>query len=283
LFVEKTDNRNQPVKNLRNVRHIILDLDGTIYNGRTLFPFIKDFLDDLKKLQIGYTFLTNNSSLSVAAYIRKLRQMGLPVKPTQVYTSAQATIDYLQRHYPAIKRIYLIGTRSLKHEFTANGFTVVGNDPIDEPEAVIVGFDTSLTFRKLCHAAYWIKTGKLFLATHPDRICPTDQDTILVDCGAVCAALKAATGKKPSAVLGKPDPSMIKGIMQRFGLKKQEVAIVGDRLYTDIKMARQAGIASILVLSGETTRTDLQRSPILPDYVLENVGELSEILIQSRK
>ncbi len=283
MFIKKTDIRNQPVRSLQNVRHIILDLDGTIYNGHTLFPFIKDFLDDLKNLQVDYTFLTNNSSLSVTAYIRKLRRMGLPVKPTQVYTSAQATIDYLQRRHPAIKRIYLVGTQSLRREFIDSGFTVVGDDLTNEPDAVIVGFDTSLTFQKLCGAAYWIKTGKLFIATHPDLTCPTDQDTVLVDCGAVCAALKAATGKKPSAVLGKPDPSMIKGIMQRFGLKKDEVAIVGDRLYTDIKMARQAGIASVLVLSGETTQADLQESPILPDYVLENVGELSKILRQSRK
>lgn len=205
--------------------------------------------------------------------------MGLPVNRSQVYTSAQATIDYLRRHHPAINQIYLIGTRSLKSEFIVNGFTVIDNDHLVEPEAVIVGFDTTLTFSKLCRAGYWIKTGKLFIATHPDLICPTDQETLLVDCGSICAALEAATGRKPNAVLGKPDPAMIRDIMRRHGLKKHEVAMVGDRLCTDMEMARQTGIMSILVLSGDTIRADLRKSSFIPDFVLENVGELSAMLM----
>lgn len=278
----RIENDNQPKKRLKRIRHFVLDLDGTVYNGRTLFPFIKEFLGNLKKLHIEYTFLTNNSSQSTDAYLRKLRRMGLPAKHSQVYTSAQATIDYLRSHQATINRIYLIGTHSLRREFMANGFTVVSEANPDEPQAVIVGFDTSLNYRKLCQAGYWIKAGKLFIATHPDLICPTDQETLLVDCGAICAALETATGRKPDAVLGKPDPAMIRNIMQRHTLGKSAVAMVGDRLYTDIEMARQTGIMSILVLSGDTTRDDLRKSSIFPDLVLENVGELSRILVQSR-
>lgn len=279
----KPGNRTQPIERLRKIKHIVLDLDGTIYNGRTLFPFIEDFLGNLKRLGLDYTFLTNNSSQSVRAYVRKLHSMGLPVKSTQIYTSAQATIDYLRRNYSEVSRIYLIGTRSLKHEFATNGFTVVsGESPVTEPQAVIVGFDTTLTFPKLCQAAYWIKAGKPFIATHPDLLCPTDQPTLLVDCGAVCAALEAATGRKPVAVLGKPDPAMIHGIRERFALDNDEIAMVGDRLYTDMEMARRAGITGILVLSGETTRADLHKVTNKPDFVLENVGELATLLAQSR-
>jgi len=260
-----------------------MDLDGTVYNGHTLFPFIKQLLGDLKKKHIDYTFLTNNSSQSAEAYVRKLRSMGLPVKRSQVYTSTQATIDFLRRHHPKLKRLYLIGTNSLKREFILGDFTVVDDDRSLEPQAVIVGFDTTLTYRKLCRASYWIKAGKLFIATHPDLICPTDQETLLVDCGSLCAALEAATGRKPDAVPGKPNPAMINNIMQRHGLERYEVAMVGDRLYTDMEMARQVGIMSILVLSGETTPSDLKRSTFLPDLVLENVGELSKMLIQNRQ
>ncbi|MCK9559343.1 MAG: HAD-IIA family hydrolase [Candidatus Marinimicrobia bacterium] len=282
-MVRKTNFGIQPGQRLKQIRHFVMDLDGTVYNGHTLFPFIKQLLGDLKKKHIDYTFLTNNSSQSAEAYVRKLRSMGLPVKRSQVYTSTQATIDFLRRHHPKLKRLYLIGTKSLKREFILGGFTVVDDDRSLEPQAVIVGFDTTLTYRKLCRASYWIKAGKLFIATHPDLICPTDQETLLVDCGSLCAALEAATGRKPDAVPGKPNPAMINNIMQRHGLERYEVAMVGDRLYTDMEMARQVGIMSILVLSGETTPSDLKRSTFLPDLVLENVGELSKMLIQNRQ
>jgi NagD protein len=282
-LVRKTNFGIQPGQRLKQIRHFVMDLDGTVYNGHTLFPFIKQLLGDLKKKHIDYTFLTNNSSQSAEAYVRKLRSMGLPVKRSQVYTSTQATIDFLRRHHPKLKRLYLIGTKSLKREFILGGFTVVDDDRSLEPQAVIVGFDTTLTYRKLCRASYWIKAGKLFIATHPDLICPTDQETLLVDCGSLCAALEAATGRKPDAVPGKPNPAMINNIMQRHGLERYEVAMVGDRLYTDMEMARQVGIMSILVLSGETTPSDLKRSTFLPDLVLENVGELSKMLIQNRQ
>jgi len=263
---------------MQKIRHVVLDLDGTIYNGRTLFPFIKDVLEGLDKLQVGYTFLTNNSSLSVNAYSRKLRSMGLPVRRSQIYTSAQATLDFLKSHHPGVKRLLVVGTRSLQREFIAGGFVICSLNPEDEPEAVVVGFDTTLNFQKLCRAAYWIKAGKPFIATHPDLICPTDQATLLIDCGAVCAALEAATGRKPEAVLGKPDPSIIRGIQERHALQNDEIAMVGDRLYTDIEMARRAKITSILVLSGETTRADLQKTNLRPDFVMENVGELAGLL-----
>jgi ribonucleotide monophosphatase NagD (HAD superfamily) len=142
----------------------------------------------------------------------------------------------------------------------------------------VVGFDTELVYARLCRTAYWISQGKPFIATHPDRICPTDQPTVLVDCGAVCAALEKAAGRAPDVVLGKPDPCMLRGILHRHALKAEELAMVGDRLYTDMAMARKAGALGVLVLTGETTRAAAERHAPPPDLILSGLAELGERL-----
>jgi HAD superfamily hydrolase (TIGR01450 family) len=145
-----------------------------------------------------------------------------------------------------------------------------------------VGFDTSLAFDRLCRAAYWIKRGKLFLATHPDKICPTDQPTVLVDCGSICAALEQATGRKPDVVLGKPDPSMLSGILERHKLRAEELAMVGDRLYTDMAMARRAGALGVLVLTGETTAAETMENDPRADLVVSDLAAFGALLGRSR-
>lgn len=252
------------------LRHLALDMDGTLYKGGTLFPFTRPFLERLRDLGIGYTFFTNNSSKSVEDYIRHLSAMGIEADVSQVYTSTLATIDYLKRELPGQKRAFVVGTRSMIGEFAAAGFEHCD----DDPELVIVGFDPAMDFTSLCRAAYWITQGKTFVATHPDRICPTDQPTVLIDCGAVCAALTAATGRKPELVLGKPHPAMVDGILKRHGLQPAEMAVVGDRLYTDVAMAQAIGALGILVLTGETTREVAEAADPAPDMILESVEEL---------
>jgi len=148
----------------------------------------------------------------------------------------------------------------------------------DAPDAVVVGFDTDLTFARLCRAAYWIKQGKPFIATHPDKVCPTDEPTVLVDCGSVCAALEKATGRAPDKVLGKPDPSMLRGILHRHSLASDELAMVGDRLYTDMAMAHRAGALGVLVLTGEATTEDAARHSPAPDLVVAGLDEFGERL-----
>src|SRR5205085_507373 len=143
------------------------------------------------------------------------------------------------------------------------------------------GFDTSLTYPRVCRAAYWLSRGKAFIATHPDRICPTDQPTVLPDCGALCALLTHATGRAPQAILGKPEPRMLRGVMQRHNLRADELAVVGDRLYTDMAMARSAGAVGVLVLTGETTRQQAEAATPPPDFIVENVAELAELLSAS--
>lgn len=268
------------LQRLSQIRHLALDMDGTIYKGGTLFACTLPFLQRMERLGIGCTFLTNNSSKSVRDYLSHLARMGIQAEPEQMYTSTLSTIDYLRAEYPRARRLHVLGTPSLREEFAEAGYDVV--EDAGEPEIVVVGFDTGLTFARLCAAAWWIGQGKPFIATHPDRICPTDQPTILVDCGAVCAALTRATGRNPTAVLGKPDPCMLRGILKRHGLEAHELGMVGDRLYTDMAMARRTGALGVLVLTGEATREDVAACPEPPDLVLASLRELGDLLADAK-
>jgi HAD superfamily hydrolase (TIGR01450 family) len=267
---------------LRQIAHVALDMDGTIYKGGTLFPFTAPFLAEMERLGIGITFLTNNPSKSAADYLAHLRQLGIAAAPDQLYTSAQATIDFLRTRRPEVRRIFALGTPSMLAEFRGAGFVLTVDDSADVPDAVIVGFDLTLTYARLCRAAWWIDQGKPFIATNPDAVCPTDQPTVLVDCGSICAALEKATGRAPDLVFGKPDPAMLDGIMQRHQLRPQQVAMVGDRLYTDISMARRARVLGVLVLTGEATAAAAASANPAPDLVVPSLAELGELLAQAR-
>jgi NagD protein len=261
-------------RRLNKIRHVALDMDGTIYRGKTVFGATEPFLSLLKDLNLGWTFLTNNPSKSVTDYLAHLRQMGIAATEDQLYTSAQATIEFLHEKWPAARRVFVLGTPSMCDQFAAAGFVLVGDSSNDVPDAVIVGFDTTLTYSRLCRAAWWIKQGKPYFATNPDRVCPTDQPTVLVDCGSICASLEAATGRAPSAVMGKPDPAMIRGILHRHSLAPENLAMVGDRLYTDIVMAHHAGVLGVLVLTGEATADEAAKFSPAPDLVVADLAEL---------
>ncbi len=263
---------------LRSIKHVALDMDGTIYSGGTLFPFTNSFLAQLRRQGIGYSFLTNNCSKSLSDYTRHLRDMGVSVEPEQIHTSSHATYAYLKAEHPQVKKLFLIGTPSLAAEVSAAGFVLTSESADDEPDAVLVAFDLHLSYASMCRAAYWIKQGKPFFATHPDRVCPTDLPTVLLDCGAVCAALTTATGCAPLAVLGKPDPRMLHGLTRRLGLRPEEMVMIGDRLYTDMEMARRAGVLSVLVLSGEATQADVNAAAHQPDFVLRDLAAFGELL-----
>ncbi len=263
------------------IRHIALDMDGTIYKGSTLFPFTISFLDMLKKLGIGYSFLTNNPSKSINDYLVHLKNMGISANQGEIYTSALATIDYLQKNYPRVKRLFILGTPSMIKEFEAAGFESAKDDANDTPEAVVVGFDKTLSYQRLCRAAWWISKGLLFLATNPDRVCPTNKPTVLVDCGSICSCLEYATGRAPDIVTGKPDPRMLDGIMQRYDLQLSQIAMVGDRIYTDLKMAHDSKILGVLVLSGETNIEILRQSEFMPDIVVDDLAEFGQMLINA--
>ncbi len=267
---------------LKKIRHVALDMDGTIYSGGTLFKSTIPFLAQIKQLGVGHTFLTNNSSKSAKDYLAHLKKIGINAKADELYTSTQATIEHLRKKFPRVKKLFVLGTKSLHKEFAAGGFLLTKDSASDKPDAVIAGFDTELVFARLCRAAYWIKQGKPFIATHPDRICPTDAPTVLVDCGSICAALEKATGRAPDVILGKPDPCMIRGILRRHALAPENLAMVGDRLYTDMAMARRAGALGVLVLTGETTEAEAKKHSPPPDLTVSNLGEFGALLREAR-
>ena len=271
------------IERLREITHVALDMDGTIYKGGTLFPCTLPFLARMRELGIGYTFLTNNPSKSSRDYLAHLGKMGVSATSDQLYTSTQATIDCLRRRFQEVKRIFALGTASMLSQFRDAGFELTADDPGDTPDAVVVGFDMTLAYARACRAAWWIQQGKPFIATNPDLVCPTDQPTVLVDCGSICAMLEKATGRAPDIVLGKPDPAMLSGIIERHGLRPAQIAMVGDRIYTDILMAHRAQAFGVLVLTGEATPEDVKRAELPPHLVVPSLAEFGALLAQSRR
>ena len=268
---------------LSHIRHVALDMDGTIYMGQSLFPYTREFLQRLREMGITYSFLTNNPSTSIADYLHKLAGMGIEATKEEMYTTALATIDYIRTRYPDARRLFILGTPSMTEEFVRAGFEPTANSAEDRPDAVVVAFDKTLEYDRLCRAAYWVQQGLPYVATNPDRVCPTDQPTVLVDCGSICKCIEHATGRQPDIVLGKPDPTMLAGVQTRYGVSADEVAMVGDRIYTDIEMAFNAGAFGVLVLSGETTLDVADKAPRQPDLIAENISVLGELLALSRK
>ena len=267
---------------LGRIRHVALDMDGTIYMGMTLFDYTRPFLQRLRELGITYSFLTNNPSTSIADYLHKLEGMGITATEEEMYTTALATIDYIRSHYPEARRLYLLGTPSMIGEFERAGFEATTDSADDRPDVVVVAFDKTLEYSRLCRAAWWVQQGLPYIATNPDRVCPTDQPTVLVDCGSICKCIEHATGRQPDIVLGKPDPNMLTGVQSRYGVRPDEVAMVGDRIYTDIEMAHNAGAFGVLVLSGETTLEIADEAPRQPDLIADSIEVLGELLVQSR-
>lgn len=262
----------------RRIRHVALDMDGTIYMGSTLFPFTKDFLAKLTRLGIGYSFLTNNPTRSIADYLKKLAKLGIEATDEEMYTTAVATIEYLKARMPEVKRIFALGTPSMIREFEEAGFEMAACDAADRPDALIVAFDTTLQYDRLCHAAWLAQQGLPYIATNPDRVCPTDQPTVLVDCGSLTTCIEHATGRKPDLVIGKPNPDMLSGIMYRYNLKPDEVAMCGDRIYTDVATAQNAGGMGVLVLSGETTKETALNNDPMPDITCRDISVLGDLL-----
>lgn len=295
MISEHNLNLSSEIKDrLSKIKHLALDMDGTIYLGTTLFPFTKKFLSDMKESGIGYSFLTNNPSKSVADYLKKLADMGIDADEGNMYTTSLAVIDYIKEHYPQARKLFLLGTPSMISQFEKAGFESCADDPNDVPDALVVAFDMTLEYSRLCRAAWWASQGIPYVATNPDRVCPTDQKVVLVDCGSICKCIEHATGRQPDITLGKPDPNMLSGILARHGLQPEECAMVGDRIYTDTAMAHNAGAFGVLVLSGETTmetaeavaedsRTNPAPEFFPPDLIARDIEELGELLLASRK
>lgn len=252
---------------LKKVKCFILDMDGTFYLGNRIIDGSLSFLESVKNRGKCFYFFTNNSSRNAKYYREKLKKMGCVVEEKDILTSNQVIIKYITENQKG-RQVYLVGNDYLKEDFKNAGIELVE----DNPELVVVGFDTTLEYQRISRACHYIRNGIPFFAVNPDFNCPTETGFI-PDCGSICAMITASTGVNP-VVFGKPTHHTLQYILDRTGLREQDIAYIGDRLYTDIAMGKDNKMNTILVLSGETKKEDLALSTIQPDLIFESLKEV---------
>ena len=253
---------------LSEKRLFLLDMDGTLYLDDRLFDKVPEFLSYIRRTGGRYLFLTNNSSRGVEGYIDKLSGMVIPSGTEDYLTSVDAASDHLRRCHPG-KKCYVFGTRSFLGQLRDAGIPVTDRLE-DDIDILLSGFDRELTIQKLEDACILLGQGIPYLATNPDWVCPTWYGFV-PDCGSVCEMLTRATGRRPE-FLGKPRPAMVQLALAETGFPPEQAVLIGDRLYTDIACAVNAGIDSIFVLSGEGRREDIERDSIHPTWVYDDIG-----------
>lgn len=265
---------------LKNCELFLFDMDGTLYLGDDVYPGAIDLMNDLPALGKKYIYLTNNSSRAGEDYITRLNRLGFPCLRENVFTSGMATGMYLNQRHPGAK-VYLAGTKAFHRELKSYGIDLVndeyGRTDADTVDVVVQGFDTELVYEKLDKACHFLRRGAVFIAANPDWVCPMPNDEVLPDCGSICALLTASSGVKPNYI-GKPNRNMVDVISAMTGVPNEKICCVGDRLYTDIAVAQNAGAVSVLVLSGETDQAIVYAAERKPDYVLPSVRELHGLL-----
>lgn len=257
---------------LEGIRGLLIDLDGVVYQGHEVIPGAPAFFQRLRESGWPFLAITNNSSATTQQFADRLTIMGIPTAPSEVLTSAIATGEYLQRLAPAGGRAFVIGETGLRQSVESVGFTLTESDP----EFVIVGLDRSFDYHKLTVAIRAVLQGAVFIGSNPDTTLPAE-DGVIPGAGSFQAAIRAATGVTPT-VIGKPQPTLISMALERLGLAPREAALIGDRLDTDILGGQRAGVATILVLTGISTRADLGDSDIQPTLVAENLDEVAAAL-----
>ena len=264
---------------LRAKRLFLLDLDGTLYLDERLFDGAADFLRAIRSRGGTYRFLTNNSSRGAESYVEKLRRLGVETEISDFLTSVDALIAHLYAQGMAEKLLYVCGTQSMKRQLTQAGLRLT-DDRDAAVDALVMGFDTELTFQKLEDACILLNRGADYLATNPDWVCPTWYGFV-PDCGSVCEMLTRATGRKPR-FLGKPQPEMVHLALRRTGFDPRQAVIIGDRLYTDVACGVNAGIDSIFVLSGEGVMGDIVKYRVNPTWVYDNIAQIYQQLKENR-
>ncbi len=261
---------------LARARGFLLDIDGTFFLGERLLEGALDFIALLGQQGKKYLFLTNNSSLTNCQFAERMNRLGLQVPPERILTSGEATVLYLQSHYPGAK-LYLVGTPALEQEFRASGFDLEAQDP----ELAVVGFDTTFTYQKLWRLCDLVRAGLPYLVTHPDPTCVIDGGGVMPDLGAIIAFVKTVTGRDPDLVIGKPSALMAETAALKLDLPVDSLAMIGDYIPTDIALGKNSQIPSVLMLTGETRLSDLETSSIKPDYVFKNLSDLAAYLSQN--
>lgn len=262
---------------LKDKKLFLLDMDGTIYLGNSIFSGAAEFLSRIRSTGGRYIFMTNNSSKGVSAYIDKLDRLGIKACKDDFVTSVDATIEFLKKAHGReafFKKIYVMGTRSFIGQLEDAGFkvTTCGDDEVD---IVLCGFDRELTYEKLENVCKLLSSANKdlqYLATNPDWVCPTEFGYV-PDCGSMCEMIRRATGKSP-CFIGKPNPDMALLAMAKTGFDREETLVIGDRIYTDIACGASAGVDTCFVLSGEGTLEDAESSDIKPTYIVNDIAEL---------
>lgn len=265
------NNSREQLRRLSDIKMFVLDMDGTIYLGDRLFPFTPHFLERVRETGRDFCFFTNNSSKNREAYLEKLARMEISVPPEKMLISNGVLLEWLKQNHPG-ESCYVVGTPLLLDDFRRAGV------PLDEetPDCVILGFDTTLTYEKLSKACSFIRRGTPVYGVNPDFNCPVENG-FLPDCGSIAALVEASTGVS-CEFFGKPSRHTLDYMLKYTGCRPEELAVVGDRLYTDIAVADGTAVTSILVLSGETTPELLAASTVRPDLVFQDLEELAGAL-----
>lgn len=271
----KVDFFGKNASELKNKKLFLFDMDGTIYEENNVFDGTHQLLDYIVESGGKYVFITNNSSKSVNDYITKVNGLGIKADKDNFFTSAQATVRYLKKRYEK-PYVYCQGTKSLLAELSNEGIKVT-SDVETGVDAVVVGFDTELTSEKLRKTCQILSENEIpFIATNPDLRCPVSFGFI-PDCGSICKMITAATNKEPTYI-GKPEPVMVDFVREKYGFSKDEIVVIGDRLYTDIATGLNAGVTAICVLTGEATPSDVENGKIKPNYTFKSVKDIWRVL-----
>jgi len=258
---------------IKTVQCFLVDLDGTIYKGELLLKGSRNLIKAFNLLKKDFLFLTNNSAINRTLTAEKLTQNGLPTQKEKILTSGGATAIYLEKKYPKA-RVFVVGTVPLLEEFTNRGFQLTDKDP----EVVVLGFDTDLTYNKLWKLSEFVYSGIPYIATHPDRTC-FYENGFMPDTAPTIAYVESATGKKPDVVIGKPNPIMAEIAAEMTGYPLKTMAIIGDSLETDIPLGKNAGILTILILSGDTLPGAITGNQPKPDLIFNDLDELADALL----
>jgi len=256
---------------LKDVKMFILDMDGTFYLDDTIIPGAMDFIDKVKATGRRFLFFTNNASRVPSFYQKRLEKMGLTVDVSDIVTAGDVTIEYLKTFYPDA-RVYLNGTPLLEESFTEHGIHLVK----DNPDVVVQSFDKTLTYQKLVDICNFIRAGVPFIATHMDTNCPT-ADGFIPDCGAMCDLITSSTGVRPK-FLGKPWKETVDMCLSITGCQLNEIAFVGDRIYTDVATGVNNGAKGFLVLTGEADMNTVAESDVEPTCIYDSLYEMSKYL-----
>lgn len=273
LNLERMLDSDYKKERLKQIRCFVLDMDGTIYLGDKLFDFTPDFLDTVKSCGKDFIFFTNNSSKNAKAYLEKLKKMGIFVSADKMLISNHVIIKHIKENYPG-KSAYVVGTPLLEEDFRLSGIRLAKEDA----DLVVLGFDTTLTYEKLVMACNLVRSGKPLLGVNPDFNCPVENGFI-PDCGSMAALIRASTGVTPE-FFGKPSRHTLDYILEKTDCKEEEVAVVGDRIYTDIALAYQTKATSILVLTGECSMEDISKNAAKPCLVCGSLAEITRLLLE---